>query len=80
MKFVQNSGDLKLVTSARDGGVRLAELRPDGQLTRPTFLLVNHKEACHNIVFIPTEPSVLLTAGEDGVVNSIDLRTKEPQQ
>ncbi|KAM7537086.1 hypothetical protein Aperf_G00000067046 [Anoplocephala perfoliata] len=80
VKFVQNSGDLKLVTSARDGGVRLAELRPDGQLTRSPFLLANHKEACHNIVFIPTEPSILLTAGEDGIVNSIDLRTKEPQQ
>ncbi|VDL58099.1 unnamed protein product [Hymenolepis diminuta] len=80
VKFVPGSNDLKLVSSARDGDVRLAELRPDGALARSPLLLASHREACHTILFLPDQSSVLLTAGEDGVVYSIDIRTNELQQ
>nr|CDS31291.1 DDB1 and CUL4 associated factor 8 [Hymenolepis microstoma] len=79
VKFLPGSNDLKLVSSALDGDVRLAELRPDGGLARSPHLLVSHQQACHTILFLPDQPSVLLTAGEDGIVYSIDLRSNEHQ-
>lgn len=80
VKFLPNCNDLKLVTSARDGMVRLAELHPDGQTVKMTRTLTNHQDACRNIVLVPDEASLLLTAGEDGSVFSIDLRTNQPEQ
>ncbi|KAL5110975.1 DDB1 and CUL4-associated factor 8 [Taenia crassiceps] len=80
VKFVPNHNDLKLVTSARDGMVRLAELHPGGQTARTTRTLTTHQDACRSIVLVPEEPTLLLTAGEDGSVFSIDLRINQPEQ
>ncbi|VDK33553.1 unnamed protein product [Taenia asiatica] len=80
VKFLPNCNDLKLVTSARDGMVRLAELHPDGHTIKTTLTLASHQDACRNLVIVPDEPSLLLTAGEDGSVFSIDLRTNQPEQ
>lgn len=71
---------MKLVSSARDGEVRLAELLPDGKLVRTPKCLVLHREACHNIQFLYDQPSVFLSAGEDCYVYSVDLRDNEPRE
>ncbi|VDM16937.1 unnamed protein product [Hydatigera taeniaeformis] len=80
VKFVPNCNDLKLVTSARDGMVRLAELHPDGRTVKTTRTLISHQDTCRNLVLIPGEPFLILTAGEDGAVFSVDLRSDQPEQ
>uniref|UniRef100_A0A5K3FK59 WD_REPEATS_REGION domain-containing protein n=1 Tax=Mesocestoides corti TaxID=53468 RepID=A0A5K3FK59_MESCO len=74
VKFVPETDDLQIVSSARDGMVRLAMLHPDGRSMITTRCLAKHDDACHKIATIADAPSVFLTAGEDGCVFSIDLR------
>ncbi|KAL3314967.1 DDB1- and CUL4-associated factor 8 [Cichlidogyrus casuarinus] len=72
--FVPESNDLSIVTSSQDGQVRLAILRPDGSLSGSTKCLAGHKRPCHKLNTLRDTPNVVLSAGEDGVVYSIDLR------
>ncbi|KAG6485025.1 DDB1- and CUL4-associated factor 8-like [Zingiber officinale] len=66
--------DQTIVTSAADGEVRLAHLREGGQVT--TELLAEHDGAIHKVAFEPRNPYVLYSAGEDGLVQHFDLRSK----
>lgn len=70
------SQDLQVITAARDGLVRLASLHPDGQSLATTRKVAKHDGACHKVAFCHDDSSspILLSAGEDGVVYSIDLR------
>ena len=74
------SNDLKLVTSAHDGMVRLNELYPDGRSVRKVRILAKHQDACHKLTFVPDQPFVFLSAGEEGSVRLIDLRTNKSEQ
>lgn len=68
-----NQTDFSLITSARDGEVRLIRVGKDGHAT--PRLIANH--SCfpvHRIAISDTNPNEVLTAGEDGSVIRTDLR------
>lgn len=76
-KFMMHSSDTQIVTSARDGQVRLAELSTTGSC-RSTRQLAQHRGAAHKIAIEPDAGHTLLSAGEDGVTFQIDLREEKP--
>lgn len=83
-KFVDNGiatnqTDFNLITSARDGEVRLIQVAPDGSgkdrlVTRHTHYPV------HKIAIPDSNPNEVLTAGEDGCVVRSDLRDNKPSE
>uniref|UniRef100_A0A5S6QMQ9 WD_REPEATS_REGION domain-containing protein n=1 Tax=Trichuris muris TaxID=70415 RepID=A0A5S6QMQ9_TRIMR len=73
-KFVPQTNDLRIVTCARDGQVRLAELAPDGSC-RATRLLARHAGTSHKLSCDPDSPNLVLSCGEDGNVFEIDMRS-----
>lgn len=80
-KFLPNSSNMKIVTTGRDGEVRLAQLDETGQAvpfssssSSPTRLLAKHDQAAHKLNFIP-QTEAILSCGEDGKVYRIDPRT-----
>ncbi len=50
-KFIPFSDDCKIVSCARDGQVRLAELHPDGSL-RCTKKLAQHSASAHKVLYL----------------------------
>ncbi|ESO08593.1 hypothetical protein HELRODRAFT_110145 [Helobdella robusta] len=72
-KFLPNSGDSHIVTSARDGQVRLAQLSSTGSC-RSHKKLAQHKGPVHKISLFSDSPEELYSCGEDGNVFHIDLR------
>ncbi|XP_023338808.1 DDB1- and CUL4-associated factor 8 [Eurytemora carolleeae] len=78
-KFV--SGDLLIASCSRDGQVMLAQLCPAGSL-RSTSRLAQHRGPAHKMcliqeqgcIFLYIKFPILLSAGEDGQVISIDIR------
>jgi WD repeat-containing protein 42A len=73
VKFLPLRGDTHLVTAARDGQVRLAELSETGAC-KQTRRLVRHADSVHKVSLDPSNPHVLLSCGEDAVVYEIDVR------
>ncbi len=49
-KFIPFSDDCKIVSCARDGQVRLAELHPNGTLDR-TKKLAQHSQSAHKVFY-----------------------------
>ncbi|XP_067945504.1 DDB1- and CUL4-associated factor 8-like [Watersipora subatra] len=76
-KFMPHSNDSQLVTTGRDGKVRLAELSSSGSC-RSTKKLAQHSGAAHKLAVETDSPHCLLSAGEDSVVFQIDLRQRRP--
>ncbi|XP_043915183.1 DDB1- and CUL4-associated factor 8 [Protopterus annectens] len=76
-KFLPNSGDSTLAMCARDGQVRVAELSVT-QRCKTTKKVAQHKGASHKLAVEPDSPCTFLSAGEDAVVFSIDLRQERP--
>lgn len=76
-KFLPNSGDSTLAMCARDGQVRVAELSAT-QCCRGTKRVAQHKGASHKLALEPDSPCTFLSAGEDAVVFTIDLRQDRP--
>ncbi|TPP66283.1 WD repeat-containing protein 42A [Fasciola gigantica] len=74
VKFVPETNDTQIVSCACDSEVRLAQLASDGSLVGATRLLVSHQRACHKLALPQGEPHIVLSAGADGQVFSIDLR------
>lgn len=74
VKFLPLTNDTKIVSCACDSEVRLAELATDGSLATPTRLLVSHNRSCHRLALPTGEPNIVLSAGADGQVFSIDVR------
>lgn len=72
-KFLPLSGDNHIVSSARDGQVRLAVLSSTGEC-RGTRRLAHHRRPVNKISLLPETPHVFLSAGEDARVMSIDVR------
>uniref|UniRef100_A0A336LQG4 CSON011083 protein n=1 Tax=Culicoides sonorensis TaxID=179676 RepID=A0A336LQG4_CULSO len=72
-KFYGNGPDIKLVTTARDGLVRNHVMPSSGG--RPySSKLFQHSGAVHRVAVGQSHPCDVLTAGEDGLVISIDMR------
>ncbi|XP_068203156.1 DDB1- and CUL4-associated factor 8-like isoform X3 [Palaemon carinicauda] len=78
-KFLPLSGDSHIVSCARDGQVRLAELSSSGEY-KSTRKLAKHNGPAHKLATLPTSPHVVLSAGEDAVVLSIDIRQEQPDK
>ncbi|XP_042229782.1 DDB1- and CUL4-associated factor 8-like isoform X1 [Homarus americanus] len=76
-KFLPLSGDTHIVSCARDGQVRLAELSSTG-VCKATRKLAKHRGPAHKLATLPTSPHVVLSAGEDAVVLNIDIRQEQP--
>jgi len=72
-------GDLLITSCSRDGQVRLAELSVTGSL-RSTKKLGQHKGPAHKMSLLPDCPYVVLSAGEDGQVLSVDIREQKPDK
>ncbi|KAL3266469.1 hypothetical protein HHI36_010639 [Cryptolaemus montrouzieri] len=72
-KFLHISGDLHIASCSRDGQVRIARLSNEGGV-RENRKLGCHKAACHKLTVLPDQPQIILSAGEDGVVLSHDIR------
>ncbi|KAF6034633.1 DCAF8 [Bugula neritina] len=78
-KFMPHSNDSQIVTCARDGQVRLAELSVTGSC-RETRKICEHADSCHKLA-VETDPEYcLLSAGEDAMVFQIDVRSKKPNR
>ncbi|OON19389.1 WD domain, G-beta repeat protein [Opisthorchis viverrini] len=75
VKFLPETNDTKIVSCACDSEVRLAELASDGSLVGSPRLLVAHNRSCHKLALPHGEPHIVLSAGADGQVFSIDVRT-----
>jgi len=72
-------GDLLITSCSRDGQVRLAELSVTGSL-RSTRKLGQHRGPAHKMSLLPDCPYVVLSAGEDGKVLSVDIREPKPDR
>ncbi|KAK9508138.1 hypothetical protein O3M35_007866 [Rhynocoris fuscipes] len=75
-KFLSLIGEEHIVTCSRDGQVRLA-LQNGSGIYDHTTKLVQHSKACHKISLLPHDPHVILSAGEDSTVFSIDIRERQ---
>ncbi|KAJ8919538.1 hypothetical protein NQ315_002159 [Exocentrus adspersus] len=78
-KFLNLSGDLHIATSARDGQVRIAQISREGGV-RDNRKLGSHRGPCHKLSVLPEQPHVVLSAGEDGLVLSHDVRKNKPER
>ncbi|KAI8505666.1 DDB1- and CUL4-associated factor 8 [Branchiostoma belcheri] len=76
-KFMPYSGDCTVVSCARDGQVRVAELSSTG-VCKGTKKLAQHRGAAHKLALDPDSNCTFLTCGEDAVVFQIDLRDDKP--
>ncbi|XP_072166055.1 DDB1- and CUL4-associated factor 8-like [Diadema setosum] len=78
-KFMPCSGDATLVSCARDGQVRVAELSSTG-VCKETKKIIQHKGAAHKLGLEPDSPVVFMSCGEDAAVYNIDLREPKPSK
>lgn len=78
-KFIENgtnANGMNIVTTARDGEVRMIRVRPSGGETT-SRVLYSHRKPVNKIAMSDMNPSEILTAGEDGSVMRFDLREKK---
>ncbi|XP_015601563.1 DDB1- and CUL4-associated factor 8 isoform X2 [Cephus cinctus] len=73
VKWLPLDMEYLLVTAARDGQIRLNDLHAN-----ISKKLASHRGACHKISTHPDTPHVVLSAGEDAKVLSIDVRRSKP--
>lgn len=78
-KFMPLSGDCQVVSCARDGQVRIAELSTTGRC-KSTRKLAQHKGAAHKLAIQTDSPHTFLSCGEDAAVFEIDLREGKPEK
>lgn len=78
-KFMPFSGDCHVVSCARDGQIRLAELSLTG-VCKNTKKLAQHKGAAHKLALEHDSPHVFLSCGEDALVYGVDLREEKPNK
>ncbi|XP_076310284.1 DDB1- and CUL4-associated factor 8-like isoform X1 [Tachypleus tridentatus] len=78
-KFMPFSGDSHIVSCARDGQVRLAELSSTG-ICKGTRKLGQHRGAAHKLALEMDMPHTFLSCGEDSVVFQVDLREEKPEK
>lgn len=78
-KFVPMTGDCYIVSCARDGLVRLAELSSTG-VCKTTRRLAQHRATAHKLAIENDSPHTVLSCGEDAYVFGIDLRKSTPDK
>ncbi|UJR26205.1 hypothetical protein I4U23_007548 [Adineta vaga] len=72
-KFIPFSYDYKIVSCARDGQVRLAELHPSGTLSS-SKKIAQHLASAHKLSVDTITGNDIFSCGEDGIIFHIDLR------
>jgi WD40 repeat protein len=72
-KSIPTSG-FDIVSAGADGDILLHSLHPEGDDNTTPRRLFHHNGAVHKLALLPHDQSVFLSCGEDGVVNSYDLR------
>ena len=77
-KFLPLTGDTHIVTTSRDGQVRLAQLCATG--CRSTRKLAQHKGPAHKLALLTGRPHELISGGEDGVIMTLDVRESKPSK
>lgn len=78
-KFMPYSGDSHVVSCARDGQVRLAQLSVT-DVCRNTKKLAQHKGAAHKLALIDDSAHTFYSCGEDAAVFEIDIRKDKAQK
>lgn len=78
-KFLPLTGDTHIVTTSRDGQVRLAELSETGTC-RSTRKLGQHKGAAHKLALLNGRPHEFISGGEDGLIMGLDVRQSTPDK
>ncbi|XP_050513736.1 DDB1- and CUL4-associated factor 8 [Diabrotica virgifera virgifera] len=78
-KFLNLSGDMHIASCARDGQVRIAQVSQEEGL-RENRKLGCHRGPCHKISVIAEQPHIVLSAGEDGIVYSHDVRKSKQER
>lgn len=78
-KFLPLTGDTHIVTTSRDGQVRLAELSVTGSC-RSTKKVAQHKGASHKIALVTNKPHEFISGGEDGLIIEVDVRQPKPNK
>ncbi|KAK3581000.1 hypothetical protein CHS0354_013894 [Potamilus streckersoni] len=78
-KFMPFSGDCHVVSCARDGQIRLADLSLTG-VCKGTKKLAQHKGAAHKLALELESPHIFLSCGEDAIAYEIDLRQEKPNK
>lgn len=78
-KFMPYCSDTHIVSCARDGQVRLAELSATG-VCKSTRRLAQHRGAAHKLALLQDSSHEFYSCGEDAAVFEIDLRTEKPNK
>lgn len=78
-KFMPFTNDSHLVSCARDGMVRLAEISSTGSC-RDAKKLASHRGAAHKLAMLSDSSHVFYSCGEDAVIFEIDLRQDKPNK
>jgi DDB1- and CUL4-associated factor 8 len=78
-KFLPLCGDMHIVSCARDGHIRLAELTSGGAF-HSTRRLGLHRGPAHKLSLLTDTPHIFLSAGEDSVVLEVDVRQSKPNK
>uniref|UniRef100_A0A6M2DXT1 Putative wd40 domain protein n=1 Tax=Xenopsylla cheopis TaxID=163159 RepID=A0A6M2DXT1_XENCH len=78
-KFLPFGSDIHIASSSRDGQVRLSILSPAGDLVSSRHLC-QHRGMVNKISLVSDQPHIILSAGDDGVVISTDIRDPVPNK
>ena len=76
-KFLPLSSDLHIISCARDGQVRIAQLSSSGEC-RSTRRLGRHGGSAHKLALDPANPHSFYSCGEDAKVYLFDVREENP--
>lgn len=77
-KFLPFTNDGVVISCARDGQIRIADLDSDGSARHGTRKLAVHKGSAHKLSTLSDSSHVILSCGEDAAVKSVDLRADDP--
>lgn len=73
-KFLPLLGDTHLVSTSRDGQVRLALLSSGSDVCKSTKKLAQHRGAANKVALLHQSPHTFISCGEDGDLINIDVR------
>ncbi|CAG9579072.1 unnamed protein product [Danaus chrysippus] len=73
--YLNAQSQLNIATCARDGQVRLVQVGGGGSCRRR---LAAHARPAHKLAVWPSDPHLVLSAGEDGLVLCADVRDDHP--
>jgi WD40 repeat protein len=76
VKFVPFAGNMDIVTSGSSGEIHLVKL-PSSEVVNQSRIIAKHTSRVVGLGFYSNEPCSILSAGRDGNLIEIDLRSKQ---